>query len=306
MKILVTGGSGFIGSYLLEELVTAGHTPASLDWREADSKLAGVEYTLLDFTKYDELLDVLKHLRPDVVVHLGAVPSVQTSIRTPMESMYSNVTGLYSVLEASRVAGVKRMIFASSAAVYGTTGKKYSGTPLSEDLPLDPVNPYGLQKKYGEEMMKMWAEPLWEVNMDTVSLRFFNVFGPRQKRDSAYATAIERFLYQWRSGEALTIVPDGKQRRDMVFVKDVVRAIRLAAEAKASFKGEVINIGNGKNYSILEIADIIGGPSHKHAFIDPRPGEVRESLADVSKAKKLLGWEPRVSFAEGIKQLKAE
>ncbi len=306
MKTFITGGSGFIGAHLLEELIMAGHSAISLDWRETDVKLSGVEYILLDFSRYDELLNVLKRVRPDVVCHLGAVPSVQTSIRAPMESVHSNISGLCSVLEASRVAGVKRVVFASSAAVYGTTGKIYSGKPLFENLPLDPVNPYGLQKKYGEEMMKMWVAPLWQEHMDTVSLRFFNVFGPRQKRDSAYATAIERFLHQRHSGEPLTIVPDGTQRRDMVFVGDVVRAIRLAVEARERFEGEVINIGSGTNYSILEIADIIGGSGYARTFIDPRPGEVKESLADISKAKKLLKWKPEVSFKKGIELLKIE
>ena len=125
MKILITGGSGFIGSHLIEELFEAGHTVASLDWREASDKVAGVEYILLDFAKHEELLKVFQRWQPDSICHLGAVPSVQTSIRTPFESLYSNSTGLYSVLETSRIAGVRRFIFASSAAVYCTTGQKY-------------------------------------------------------------------------------------------------------------------------------------------------------------------------------------
>ncbi len=307
MRILVTGGSGFIGSHLVEELLEAGHSVASLDYRDPQTPLpAGVEDFRADFCEWDALDRAFSSFQPEAVCHLGAIPSVQKSILDPMPTMRSGVTGTYLVLEASRRHGARRVVFASSGAVFGATGAEYAGRPLTEDLPLKPLNPYGLSKKMGEEMMRLWASrEIWNGS-DTVSLRFFNVFGPRQRRDAAYATCIERFLYQWGAGDPFTIVPDGKQRRDMVFVKDIVRAVRLAAESGHRFNGEVINIGSGKNYSILQIADIIGGSSHPRVFIEPRPGEVRETLADISKAKQLLGWEPQISFPEGTEILKRD
>ena len=155
----------------------------------------------------------------------------------------------------------------------GRTALEHDGQALGEDLPLQPLSPYALAKKHGEEMLRLWTSPIWDA-LDAVSLRFFNVFGPRQRRDSAYATCIERFLAQWRDRQPFTIVPDGQQRRDMVFVTDVVRAVRLALEAPGPFGGEVFNIGGGRNYSILEIADLhrrAGAPAH-HDRAAPRRG----------------------------------
>jgi UDP-glucose 4-epimerase len=302
---LVTGGSGFIGSHLIEHLLEHGHRVTSLDIRPPDHVQPGVRYLQADFTAHDELCAHLRRVEPELVCHLGAIPSVQVSIHDAHASMTANVAGTYSVLEASRRAGARRVLLASSAAVYGKTALDYDGRALSEDLPLQPASPYALAKKHGEEMLRLWTSPIWQ-SIDAVSLRFFNVFGPRQRRDSAYATCIERFLAQWRAGEPLTIVPDGQQRRDMVFVADVVGAIRLALEAPAAWSGEVMNIGTGRNYSILEIADLIGGPDYPRVFIDPRPGEVRASLADATKARRLLGWTPLVTFEDGIERLKQE
>lgn len=306
MKILVTGGSGFIGSHLIEELLAAGHEVLSMDWRDpVDPFPPGVIDFRTDLCEWEVLERDFAKAKPEAVCHLGAIPSVQKSILDPLPTMHSGVTGTYLVLEAARRHGVRRVVFASSGAVFGATGAEYAGKLLTEDLPLKPLNPYGLSKKMGEEMMRLWGSGEIWPGPDTVSLRFFNVFGPRQRRDAAYATCIERFLYQWEAGEPFTIVPDGTQRRDMVFVKDVVRAVRLAAEQTSDFQGEVINIGSGTNYSVLEIADEIGGTGHPRVFIEPRPGEVRETRADISKARRLLGWEPRVSFPEGIAILKA-
>jgi UDP-glucose 4-epimerase len=303
--VLVTGGSGFIGSHLIEHLVQQGHRVTSFDIRRPDWTEGGVRYVQADFTEHEALCTEMQAMRPELVCHLGAIPSVQVSIRDAHASMTANVAGTYSVLEASRRAGARRILLASSAAVYGKTALEHDGAALTEDLPLQPFSPYALAKKHGEEMLRLWTTPIWDP-IDAVSLRFFNVFGPRQSRESAYATCIERFLAQWRADEPLTIVPDGKQRRDMVFVTDVVRAMRLALEAPAAWNGEALNIGTGRNYSILEIADLIGGPEYPRVWIDPRPGEVRSSLADVRRARQRLGWEPLVAFEEGIERLKQE
>lgn len=303
--VLVTGGSGFIGSHLIEHLVQHGHRVTSLDIRKPDRVEPGVEYVQADFTEHAALCAYLERIRPELVCHLGAIPSVQVSIRDAYASMTANVAGTYSVLEASRRAGARRVLLASSAAVYGRTALEHDGAALAEGLPLQPFSPYALAKKQGEEMLRLWTTPIWEA-IDAVSLRFFNVFGPRQRRDSAYATCIERFLGQWRAGEPFTIVPDGHQRRDMVFVTDIVRAIRLALEADGAWGGDVMNVGTGRNYSILEIADLIGGPAYPRVFIEPRPGEVRSSLADATRARQRLGWEPLVTFEDGIERLKQE
>lgn len=303
--VLVTGGSGFIGSHLIEHLIEHGHRVSSLDIRPPDRVEAGVTYVQADFTEYERLRAHLDERRPDLVCHLGAIPSVQVSIRDAQASMTANVAGTYTVLEASRRAGARRILFASSAAVYGRTALEHDGAALAEDLPLQPFSPYALAKKHGEEMLRMWTTSIWDP-IDAVSLRFFNVFGPRQRRDSAYATCIERFLAQWRAGQPLTIVPDGHQRRDMVFVTDVVRAIRLALEAPDAWGGEVMNIGTGRNHSVLEIADQIGGRDYPRVFIEPRPGEVRSSLADATRARRRLGWEPLVAFEDGIERLKQQ
>ncbi len=302
--VLVTGGSGFIGSHLIDELLAHGHAVTSLDIRPADHRVPGVEYVQLDFTDHPALCACFGRVRPELVCHFGAIPSVQVSIHDAHASMTANVAGTYSVLEAARRAGAGRVLLASSAAVYGRTALEHDGRALGEDLPLQPLSPYALAKKQGEEMLRLWATDIWP-SFDAVSLRFFNVFGPRQRRDAAYSTCIERFLGQWRDGQPFTIVPDGHQRRDMVFVTDVVRAVRLALEAPGRWGGQAFNIGGGRNYSILDIADLIGGPGHARTFIDPRPGEVRASLADTSRARQQLGWAPLVTFEEGIERLKA-
>ena len=303
--VLITGGAGFIASHLIDELLHGGHRVTTLDIRPLDRPQLQAEHVRLDFTEHAALCEAMQRLRPELVCHLGASPSVQVSIRDVHASMTANVAGTYSVLEASRRARARRIVFASSAAVYGRTALDYDGRALQEDLPLQPLSPYALAKKQGEEMLRLWTTAIWEP-IDAVSLRFFNVFGPRQRRDAAYATCIERFLGQWRERQPLTIVPDGHQRRDMVFVTDVARAIRLALEAPEPFAGEAFNIGGGRNYSILEIADAVGGPGYPRTYIEPRAGEVRASLADITRARERLGWNPRVPFEEGIEQLKRE
>jgi UDP-glucose 4-epimerase len=303
--VLITGGAGFIASHTIDELLAHGHRVTTLDLRPMPRVVPGVAHVQLDFTDHAALTLALERVRPELVCHLGAIPSVQTSIRDAHASMTSNVAGTYSVLEASRRIGARRILFASSAAVYGQTALEYDGRQLREDLPLQPLSPYALAKKHGEEMLRLWTTGIWEP-IDAVSLRFFNVFGPRQRRDSAYATCIERFLGQWRDGQPFTIVPDGHQRRDMVFVTDVVRAVRLALEVPEPLGGEAFNIGGGRNYSILEIADVIGGPVHPRTMIAARSGEVRASLADIDRARTRLGWTPQVRFEDGIEQLKRE
>ena len=295
MRLLITGSSGFIGSYVAEEARARGHTVVSFDIAENPRD---------DFRDFSAIKNACEKAKPDTVIHLGALPSTQQSIREPAVTYETNIRGTWNVLEATRLSGARRIVFASSAAVYGKTGEEYAGKPLSEDLPLKPKNPYGLAKKICEQMMELWSRNGLLDVIDGVSLRFFNVFGLRQKRDSAYATAVERFLHQVKQKEPLTVVSPGTQRRDMIFVKDVARAIILAAESTKCFQGVALNIGSGKNYSIQEIADIIGGKKYPRVMLPPRAGDVQEVLADISRAKTLLNWSPEVSFEEGIEIIK--
>ena len=302
MKILVTGAAGFIGSHLIEELKKADHRLILFDGCVSPSGFGSV--VVGDFCEYEVVHGICIAMKPDIICHLGAIPSIKRSIDNPLVTLENNIKGTWNILEAARRTRVERVVFASSGAVYGETAFKFSGKALREDMKSEPLNPYGLSKKFGEEMMSMWADKQIWKGVDTVSLRFSNVFGPRQPRGAAYASCIERFMYQWRSGEPFTVVPDGLQRRDMVFVTDVVRAIRFAAERPGSFGGLAINIGSGQNYSILEIADLIGGKDHSRVMIEPRVGEIRETLFDISLAKAALNWQPEISFEEGIEILK--
>ncbi|MDP2593379.1 MAG: NAD-dependent epimerase/dehydratase family protein, partial [bacterium] len=293
------------GSHLLEEFgKDGGYKLFSFDKTSPEFERKGVEEIREDFSDFSKTLETFQKIRPDIMVHLGALPSVQMSVKEPVKTYDVNIKGTYNVLEAARLCGARRFVFSSSAAVYGYTAEEHSGEPLKENLPLRPKNPYGLAKKMGEEMLALWSGNKFWQGIDTVSLRFFNVFGPRQKRDSAYATAIERFLYQWKNNEPLTIVPPGTQKRDMVYVKDLVKAVKAAALSPKEFQGMAINIGSGKNYSILEIADVIGGKNYPRVEIEPRPGDVKEVLADTSLARDMLKWQAETEFEAGIEQVK--
>jgi len=219
---------------------------------------------------------------------------VQVSIKDPQKTHGVNVTGTLNVLLASQKAGVKRVVYSASSSVYGEA-KKFPQKESLGDGPL-PLSPYGLEKYIGELQCAVFSAV---YGLETVSLRYFNVFGARQSTEGAYALVIGKFLEQKEKGQPLTIVPDGRQSRDFVHVSDVVRANILAMRSRKVGKGEAINIGTGKDYSVLEIAELIGGPA---VFIEPRL-EPRRTLADISKARKLLGWKPKVSLEEGIKRL---
>jgi UDP-glucose 4-epimerase len=248
----------------------------------------------IDIREFKKLPMILKD--SSGVFHTAAQPRMQLSIQEPQLTNDINITGTLNVLLAARDAGVPKIVYSASSSAYGLKHPM----PLHEDMPSCPIIPYAIQKRVGEQYCEMVSK---FYNLATVSLRYFNVYGPRQTTDAdgPYATAIGIFLGQRQKGQPMTIVPDGKQRRDLTHVVDVARANLLAMESDKVGTGEIINIGTGKNYSILEIADLIGGPT---VFIEPRQGEVKETLADNKKAKELLGWEPTISFEEGIEELK--
>ncbi|MEK7586944.1 MAG: NAD-dependent epimerase/dehydratase family protein [Patescibacteria group bacterium] len=295
-KIIVTGGAGFIGSNLVDELVNLGAEVMVID-----NMVSGNRDYLNPKAKFAEVdicnLEVIKplFLGVDYVFHLAALPRVQYSIEHPLETDLVNVGGTRNVLIAAKEGGVKRVIYSASSSAYGDQEMM----PLTEDLPANPKSPYGLQKYLGEWYLKTWSQVF---GLETVSLRYFNVYGPRFSAEGAYALVIGKFLKQRALGEPLTVTGDGTQTRDFTHVSDVVRANLLAATVSKVGKGEVINIGSGKNYSINEIAKIIGGPiKYVEARLEPH-----DTLADNSLAKKLLGWVPKESIEKAIKELKNE
>lgn len=294
MKLLVTGGAGFIGSNLTDELVRLGHKVIVIDNLSGGKKEninPEAKFYKINICSYKKIKPLFKSV--DYVFHLAALPRVQYSIEHPLETNETNVSGTLNVLKAAYEMGVKKVIYSASSSAYGDQNK----LPLKENLAAKPKSPYGLQKYIGELYCGVWSQV---YGLSTVSLRYFNVYGPRNNPDGAYALVIAKFLRQRKSGKPLTITGDGNQTRDFTNVKDVVRANILAMKSSRVGKGEIINIGAGKNQSINKIAKLIGGPvEYTSARFEPH-----DTLADNSLAKKLLGWEPKVSIEEGIVELK--
>ena len=293
MNTLVTGGAGFIGSNLVERLIKDGHRVTIIDnlsTGKRENLHKDAEFFELDIAELDAIKPVFE--KKDVVFHIAAIPRIMRSIEDPAFVFRSNVTGTLNVLLAARDAGVKRVVYSASSSAYGLQNI----LPLCEDMPSKPLNPYALTKYIGEELCRQFTNL---YGLDTISLRYFNVYGPRMDVEGDYATVIGKFLRLKSEGKPLTIIGDGKQTRDFTNVRDVAEANVLASQIEKG-GGEVINIGAGSNHSVQEIADIIGG---KHAYVPERPGEVRDTLADIGKAKRILGWEPKVSLKDGISQL---
>lgn len=279
-KTVVTGGVGFIGSHLCRVLGEHGYDVVSVDIKTGDD--------IRDTEKMTKLFE-----GANFVFHLAALPRVPYSIEHPQETHDHNVNGTLSVLLAACDAGVKRVIYSASSSAYGDQDVM----PLVETLPPKPKSPYGLQKYIGELYCKVFSEV---YNLPTVSLRYFNVYGPGASAEGAYALVIAKFIKQRTEGKPMTITGDGTQTRDFTHVRDVVRANLFAATSAHVGQGEVINIGAGKNASVNKISELIGGPvEHIAARLEPH-----DTLADSTLAKKLLGWSPEVSLEEGIAELK--
>ena len=296
-KAVVTGGAGFIGSHITDALVEGGFEVHVVDnyagGKRADRMNPKAAYHEVDVRDYETLAPIVAGA--EYVFHEAALPRVQFSIENPELTFSVNVGGTVSVLRAAAEGGVKRVVYAASSSAYGDQAT----LPLSEDLPAQPKSPYGLQKYIGELSCRLWSEV---YGLSTVSLRYFNVYGPKFDPDGAYALVIGKFLKQKKEGTPLTITSDGTQTRDYTHVQDVGRANLLAAESANVGKGEVVNIGAGRNVSVNDLAALIGGPSvHIAARLEPH-----DTLADNRKAKELLGWEPRVRLEDGIMALKEE
>lgn len=310
MKALVTGGAGFIGSNLVDRLIADGHDVTVIDNESADSneqfywnkQAHNYKYDVRDYVMVRKLYE-----NQDVVFHLAADARIQPSIQDPLKTIQNNAIGTATVLECARVCGVKRFVYSSTSSAYGLKNLP----PLSESLPTDCLNAYSVSKVAGEEMCRMYAKL---YGMETVSFRYFNVYGERQPLRGQYAPVIGIFLRQRAAGEPMTIVGDGEQRRDFTYVGDVVQANICAATLvppeyivendivyRAWEWGQVYNIGTGRNYSINEIASHMGGTT---VNLPPRQAESRVSLANASKAKNQLGWTSKVRLEDWIAQHK--
>jgi UDP-glucose 4-epimerase len=297
---LVTGGAGFIGSHLTEELVRRGHTV-----RVADSLITGkrsnldhvpqAEFVEGDLAEADFANAVVSGC--DYVLHQAAIPSVPRSVKDPITSNRANVDATLNVLVAARDAGVKRLVFAGSSSAYGNTPT----LPKREDMPTNPLSPYALQKVVGEQYLKMFTTL---YGLETVSIRYFNVFGPRQDPTSPYSGVISVFATALLDNRSPNIYGDGGQTRDFTYVANVVDGVLRACEApKAS--GEVINVATGGRISLNDLfkeMKRITGASVEPTYLEPRAGDVRDSQADIQKAKRLLGYQPTVSFADGLER----
>ena len=299
MKYVVVGGAGFIGSNIVDKLVEQNHEVVIIDnlstgKMENVNPKASIEY--IDISNVNECPNMVEIMSgADALFLLAAKARVQPSIENPVEYEINNTIGTLNVLKCASDAGVRRVVYSASSSAYGNTEK----LPSKESDPVNPLSPYGAQKYYGEVMCKMFSEV---YGLETVSLRYFNIYGERQNVGGAYAMVIGIFVDQLLNGKPMTIRGDGEQRRDFTYVGDVVNANILASQSENVGNGEVINIGNGDNRSINDIADMIGGD---RVNVDPVI-EPKATLADNSKAEKLLGWKPTQNIEDWVPGYKKE
>lgn len=294
MKSLVAGGAGFIGSNLVDELIKLGHEVIVIDNESAESNeefywnkhAKNYKYDIRDYEKTRPLYEGV-----DYVFHIAAEARIQPSILNPIEAVSVNCLGTVTTLQCSREAGVKKFVYSSTSSGYG-----FNQLPNVETQPDDCLTPYSVSKISGEKLCSVYTNLF---KLKTICLRYFNVYGNRQPLKGHYAPVVGLFLRQAKNGEPLTIVGDGEQRRDFTHVSDVVGAnIRVATkEVDDKFYGKLYNVGNGVNYSINEIANVI---SDNQIYIESRPGEARTTLADITKLKEIFGWEPKVNLMDWI------
>jgi len=294
-KVLVTGGAGFIGSHLVDKLLLHGDVvtvidnfstgrPENLSFSKNNSHLRLFQQDLADL---DKILAYFKDI--DTVFHLGALADIVPSIVNPLDYYRSNVIGTFNVAEACRRTGVKKLLYAASSSCYGIP----DSYPTDEEAPTRPQYPYALTKYLGEQTVLHWGQV---YKIPVVSLRLFNVYGPRARTSGTYGAVFGVFLAQKLAGKPYTVVGDGTQTRDFTYVSDVADAFIAAAESDIS--GEVFNVGSGSTYSVHRLVELLGGIV---TYIPKRPGEPDCTFADTEKIKKMLGWQPKVSFDDGVK-----
>lgn len=296
---LVTGGAGFIGSHLVRRLLADGRRV-----RVIDSLVTGKRERLSDLTDDIEFIEgdladpgvcVRASAGVDFVLHQAAIPSVQRSVKNPLETNRANVIGTLNLLETSRKQGVRRFVYAASSSAYGDTPV----LPKREDMPPNPMSPYALQKFVGERYCQLYCRL---YGLETVSLRYFNVFGPSQDPYSEYSAVIPKFATKLANRERIVVYGDGEQSRDFTYIDNVVNANLLALHAPRAV-GSVMNIGCGDRITLNQLIKILEEIVGVHATVDyqsPRPGDVRDSLADISLARDFLGYEPKVGVREGL------
>lgn len=294
MKCLVTGGAGFIGSHIVDRLLELGFDVTVIDnesaishenfyWNENSSNYK------FDISNYDLIRPLFNGV--DYVFHCAAESRMQPAIFNPLLAIRTNTLGTATVLQCAREAGVKKVIYSSTSSAYGSANKP----PLNESMPDDCLNVYSVSKVSGEKLCKMYTDLF---GLKTIILRYFNVYGKREPLKGNYAPIVGLFLRQKKSGEALTIVPDGNQRRDFTHISDAVEANILAMQKDHNMYGQVFNVGTGVNYSILELASMI---SDNIKFIEPRIGESQVTLADTTKIQSVFGWKAKQKIEDYIK-----
>ena len=284
MKVLVTGGAGFVGTNLIKRLLSDGHEVVSLDNYSTglkENEQEGCVYHDIDISKTS--LNYLSWINPDIIYHLAARARIQPSIDNPHKTFKSNVKGTENVLEYARIEDIP-VVYAGSSSVHGDVH----------------ANPYTFSKWQGEEMCKLYTKVF---NLPTVICRFYNVYGEHQLTQGDYCCVLGIFEFQYKRYQPLTITGDGEQRRDFTYVGDVVNGLILSAEAllvSESIDGEIFELGNGENYSINEVADAFG--DYMREYIDERPGEMRETLNTDNKAQDILGWTPKGNIIKFIRK----
>lgn len=293
-KILITGGAGFIGSHLTDECLKRGHEVIVMDDFSV-GRLENLEAhrgnTRLTIVKADiSQGDLIQHSFKGVnwVFHLAARADIVPSIQKPQLYHRVNVDGTIAVLEAARTKGVERFIYAASSSCYGIANQ----FPTTELAPIQPEYPYALTKTIAEQYVLHWEKV---YGMSALSLRLFNVFGPRVRTNGTYGAVFGVFLAQKANNLPFTVVGDGNQTRDFTYVSDVVSALMMAAESHIT--GEILNVGSGGSYSVNQLVKLMGGDV---TYIPKRPGEPEKTFADISKIRKLLGWKPQVRFEDGV------
>jgi UDP-glucose 4-epimerase len=299
-RVLVTGGAGFVGSNLVRALLERGYQVRVLDNFSTGSRAnladlnGDVEVIEGDLRSYERVHAAIRDV--ELAFHLGALPSVPRSIQDPLTTSAVNVEGTLNVLLAARDEGIRRVIFASSSSVYGNTGS----LPRTETDPPDPISPYAVSKLSAERYCTAFSSV---YGLETVSLRYFNVFGPNQDPSSQYAAVVPRFIAAVQAGASVPIHGDGKQSRDFTFAANVVEANLLAAEA-TGVSGAILNVATGSSTTVEELAHAIGallGRSVEKEYLPARPGDVRHSWADIGAARRLLGYEATVDLEDGLR-----
>ncbi len=296
-NVVVTGGAGFIGSHLVDKLLSEGCRVTVID-NLSTGRVENivhckdkVEFVEADISDFDKILPIFKD--KDIIFHLAALADIVPSIVEPRKYYNSNVMGTMCVVEAARLSGVRRLIYAASSSCYGIPPDGFY--PTSETAPISPRYPYAFTKYLGEQTVLHWGKV---YNLEVVSLRLFNVYGPRSRTSGTYGAVFGVFLAQKLAGKPYTVVGDGTQKRDFVFVTDVADAFVTAAFSDVN--NEIFNVGTGEPQSVNTLVSLLGG---EKVHIPKRPGEPDCTWADISKIKSMLGWQPKVSFKEGVAKI---